>query len=64
MEKMWYVFDQHDSFATCKTAADAAIEAQYLVDTAKMTGVHIAHMTRPQFDHYCTHNDLAAALKV
>lgn len=62
MEKMWYVFDQHDCFTHCKTAADAAIEAEHLAKD--MDGVHIAHMTREQFNHYCTHNDLAAALKV
>ncbi len=64
MEKMWYVFDQHDSFAICKTAADAAIEAAHLAEKEDMDGVHIVHMTRPQFDHYCTHNDLKEALKV
>jgi hypothetical protein len=63
MDKMWYVFDQFDCFTQCNEAADAAVEAAHLVKEG-MTGVHVIHMTRPQFDHYVTHDDLKAALKV
>ena len=64
MKKMWYVFDKHDCFTWCKTADAAAIEAEHLANVSLMKGVHIVHMTEDQFNHYCTHNDLAAALKV
>lgn len=64
MEKMWYVFDQFDCITQCKTAAGAATEAEHLSSDGDLSGVHIVHMTRDQFNHYITHDDLRAALKV
>lgn len=61
--KMWYVFDQYDCISHCKTAAEAAVEAEDLVTNAEMDGVHIVHMTSEQFNHYITHNKLALALQ-
>ena len=65
MEKQrWYVFDQYDCLTSAADAKNAAIEAEHFSTVCKMKGVHIVHMSEDQFDHYCTHNDLAEALKV
>lgn len=61
--KKWYVFDQFDCITNCATAAKAAVEAEHLAGPGEMSGVHIVQMTQDQFNHYVTHNDLAAALK-
>jgi len=59
----WYVFDQFDTFFHFATAAEAAIEAEHLAKDG-LTGIHIVQMTEAQFDAYCTHSNLAEALKV
>jgi hypothetical protein len=64
LEKKWYVFDQSDCLTQCDTAAAAAVEADHFANSKEFWGVHIAHMTRDQFNHYCTHNNLAEALLV
>jgi hypothetical protein len=58
------VFDQFDCLTNCESAAAAAIEAEHFAGAGGMKGVHIVQMTLAQFDHYCTHNNLAEALKV
>ena len=64
VDKKWYVFDQFDCLTHCETAAGAAVEADHFANSKEFWGVHIVQMTKPQFDHYCTHNNLAEALKV
>lgn len=64
MEKKWYVFDQFDCLTHCETAAAAAVEAEHFATAGEMRGIHIVHMSKSQFDHYCKHNNLAEALRV
>lgn len=64
VDKKWYVFDEADCLAHCETPESAGEHANRYATMGGFEGVHIVHMTRAQFDHYCTHNNLAAALKV
>ncbi len=64
VDKKWYVFDQFDCLTHCETAAAAAVEAEHFATVGEFRGVHIVQMTRPQFDHYCTHNRLDEAFRV
>lgn len=59
----WYVFDQFDCFFGHDTAEEAARQAQNMVSDG-MEGIHIAYLTRAQFDAYCKHSNLKQALLV
>lgn len=53
MEQLWYVFDQHDCFsAGLKDVNQAAAEAKTLAADG-FKGIHIAYMTKQEFDLYC-----------
>lgn len=56
---MWYVFDECDCFGSFETASAAAASAESLV-IDKFEGVHIAYMTKEQFDAYCKTGNLFA----
>lgn len=62
MEKKWCVFDEADCFDEFDAVEGAADLADSLVKQG-FEGVHILHLTQPQFIEYCTHGDLKAALK-
>jgi hypothetical protein len=61
--KKWYVFDAHDCFEHCDNGTAAGLAASSLVAQG-MEGVHTVCMTQAQFEHYCKHDDLKAALKM
>lgn len=63
MEKKWYVFDEADCFEHCATAQEAGEKAAALA-MGGFEGVHIAHLTKDQFNEYLTYGDLGKAMKV
>lgn len=48
----WYVFDRYDCFGRYDHAAVAAEQAQWMVDTLHLEGVHIHHFTEEEFKSY------------
>ncbi len=63
MEKKWYVFDEADCFDEFETPEGAMDQAKHMAEQG-FEGVHILHLTKPQFVEYCTNSDLKAALKM
>lgn len=61
--KKWYVFDAHDCFGNHATSQAAAADMDALVFDG-FVGVHTVYMTQVQFNAYCKHGDLKAALKL